>query len=95
MWVLLALGAGLLQSVRNGFARSLSGAISPVLNSWARFAFNLPFSTTLVSILVLSRGAPETSFRFYWKESEVVRQIPGMVLTLAGIVLVLMGGRAS
>jgi drug/metabolite transporter (DMT)-like permease len=65
MWVLLALGAGLLQSARNGFARSLAGSISPVLNSWARFAFNLPFSTTLVSILVLARGAPLTSPRFY------------------------------
>jgi drug/metabolite transporter (DMT)-like permease len=30
-----------------------------------------------------------------WKESEVVRQIPGMVLTLAGILLVLVEGRAS
>jgi drug/metabolite transporter (DMT)-like permease len=65
MWVLLALGAGLLQSARNGFARSLVGSISPVLNSWARFSFNLPLSTTLVSILVLARGAPLTSPRFY------------------------------
>jgi drug/metabolite transporter (DMT)-like permease len=65
MWVLLALGAGLLQSARNGFARSLVGSISPVLNSWARFAFNLPFSTTLVAVLVLARGAPTASLRFY------------------------------
>jgi drug/metabolite transporter (DMT)-like permease len=65
MWVLLALGAGLLQSARNAFARSLVGSISPVLNSWARFAFNLPFSTTLVLVLVLARGAPETSPRFF------------------------------
>jgi drug/metabolite transporter (DMT)-like permease len=65
MWVLLALWAGLLQSARNGFARSLAGSISPVLNSWARFAFNLPFSTTLVSILVLAGETPSTSSRFY------------------------------
>jgi drug/metabolite transporter (DMT)-like permease len=65
MWVLLALGAGLLQSARNGFARSLAGSISPVLNSWARFAFNLPFSTALFSILLLARGAPSTSPRFF------------------------------
>jgi drug/metabolite transporter (DMT)-like permease len=65
MWVFLALGAGLLQSARNAFARSLVGSISPVLNSWARFAFNLPFSTTLVTVLVLARGAPSTSPRFF------------------------------
>jgi drug/metabolite transporter (DMT)-like permease len=65
MWIFLALGAGLLQSARNGFARSLSGAISPVLNSWARFCFNLPFSTALAAVLTLARGAPETSIRFY------------------------------
>jgi hypothetical protein len=63
MWVLLALGAGLLQSARNGFARSLVGSISPVL----------------YSLLI-------------WKESEVSRQVPGMALTLVGIVLVLLGG---
>ena len=65
MWVFLALGAGLLQSARNAFARSLVGSISPVLNSWARFAVNLPFSTTLVLVLVLARGAPATSPRFF------------------------------
>jgi len=65
MWVFLALSAGLLQSARNGFARSLAGSISPVLNSWARFAFNLPLSTTLAAILILTRGAPLTSPRFY------------------------------
>jgi drug/metabolite transporter (DMT)-like permease len=65
MWVLLALGAGLLQSARNAFARSLVGSISPVLNSWARFTFNLPFSTTLVAVLVIARGAPATSPRFF------------------------------
>lgn len=63
MWVLLALGAGLLQSARNGFARSLVGSISPVL----------------YSLLI-------------WKESGVSRQVPGMALTLVGIVLVLLGG---
>lgn len=65
MWPVLAFGAGLLQSARNGFARSLSGKISPILNSWARFAFNLPFSTTLVAALMLLRGVPEASFRYF------------------------------
>ncbi len=65
MWFVLALSAGLLQSGRNAFARSLSGVISPPLNSWARFAFNLPLSFSLVALLVLLHGAPHTSSRYF------------------------------
>ncbi len=65
MWVLLALLAGLLQSARNGLARSLVEAVSPLLNSWSRFAFNLPFSTTLIVVLSIHLGVPSTSLRFY------------------------------
>ena len=65
MWVSLALGAGLLQSARNGLARSLAGAISPALNSWSRFAFNLPFSILLFSSLVSANGLPSMSPRYY------------------------------
>ncbi len=65
LWIPLALTAGVLQSFRNGFARSLSGAISPALNSWSRFAFNLPFSILLVSALFALNGFPSTSPRYY------------------------------
>jgi drug/metabolite transporter (DMT)-like permease len=65
MWVALALAASLAQSARNAFARSLSGRISPVLNSWSRFAFNLPFSSTLFLTLVSLRGFPYVSRRYY------------------------------
>ena len=65
LWIPLALAAGVLQSVRNGLARSLSGAISPVLNSWSRFAFNLPFSTLLFAALVAANGFPSVSPRYY------------------------------
>ncbi len=65
LWVPLALSAGLFQSVRNGLARSLSGAISPALNSWSRFAFNLPFSTLLFTALVVADGFPAVSPRYY------------------------------
>ena len=61
LWVPLALAAGALQSVRNGFACSLSGAISPALNSWSRFFFNLPFSFLLFSALVAANGFPSVS----------------------------------
>ncbi len=64
-WVFLAFGAGLLQSGRNGLARSLSGVVSPALNSWSRFAFNLPFSTALITVLFATRGVLQVSPLFF------------------------------
>lgn len=66
LWIALALGAGITQSVRNGLARSLSGAISPALNSWSRFAFNLPFSILLVSFLSGLNGVPTVSGSYFF-----------------------------
>jgi drug/metabolite transporter (DMT)-like permease len=65
MWILLSLSAGVLQSVRNGLARSIAGRVSPTLNSWARFAFNLPFSTLLVGLVTALNGAPESNAIYY------------------------------
>lgn len=65
MWVVLSLVAGSFQAARNGFARSLAGKISPALNSWARFTFNLPFSTLLVAALASQLGTPRLSVFFY------------------------------
>lgn len=64
MWVAISLFAGLCQSVRNALARSLSGKASPALISWARFAFNLPFSTALLGWLYLWQGLLQLSSRF-------------------------------
>lgn len=61
LWVALSLAAGLFQSARNGLAKSLAGALSPTLISWARFAFNLPFSTLLFTVLVGLHGFPRVS----------------------------------
>lgn len=60
MWILLALGAGLLQGARNAFARSLPGAISPVLNSLAYVeAVGEGESVAAVAYsLVLVQGSP-------------------------------------
>ena len=49
MWVVIALGAGVLQTVRNGLARSLSGVLPATVVSWSRFAFNLPFAAALIA----------------------------------------------
>ncbi len=64
MWIEITLLAGCLQTIRNSVAKSLAGKISPALNSWSRFTFNLPFSVLLVSLLVYQRGLPGTSFTF-------------------------------
>lgn len=64
MWVALALTAGTAQAARNAFARSLAGKVSPGLNSWARFTFNLPFVTALVAVLLLTQPLPQLSWSF-------------------------------
>ncbi|MEL6984006.1 MAG: EamA family transporter, partial [Actinomycetota bacterium] len=65
--MLVSLGAGVLQTARNGLARSLSGILPATLLSWARFAFNLPFAALLVVALYLlgTDGAPTLSMRFF------------------------------
>jgi drug/metabolite transporter (DMT)-like permease len=60
MWAELSLAAGSLQTARNALARSLVGRASPALVSWARFAFNLPFSLALVAWLRLRSGSAAT-----------------------------------
>ncbi len=65
MWVELSLLAGALQTARNGVARSLSPLATPVLISWSRFAFNLPFSAALVAVLWARSGAVELPPRFF------------------------------
>ena len=65
MWVEIALAASVLQTTRNALARSLSDQISPALNSWSRFAFNLPFALALVGGLAVLAPLPELSWVFF------------------------------
>lgn len=65
MWVEIAVAGSVLQTTRNALARSLSDKISPALNSWSRFAFNLPFSSALVLGLALFLPLPELSWVFF------------------------------
>jgi drug/metabolite transporter (DMT)-like permease len=65
VWVFVSLAAGSFQTARNGLARSLSLQLPAVVLSWARFAFNLPFSAGLVVVLALTTGeGPSLSGRF-------------------------------
>lgn len=67
MWVVISLAAGVLQTARNGLARSLSGVLPHTMVSWARFAFNLPFAAALVLAWygLGSEAAPVLSARFF------------------------------
>ena len=65
LWAVLALGAGTLQTARNAISRSFAFELSPALNTWARFAFNLPFSGSLCVTLCLLHGAPALPAGFF------------------------------
>lgn len=84
MWIVLALAAGTLQTVRNSLAHGISRQISPALNSWSRFGFNLPFSTLLVAALVATRGVPAYSTAFFlYCLGTAITQLVGNVALVA------------
>ena len=64
-WIELSLAGGCLQTARNALSKSLVGQISPTLNSWSRFAFNLPLSTLLMLGLLMWVGVPRLSPPFF------------------------------
>ncbi len=65
MWVELSLLAGCLQTLRNAVARSLARTVPASLNSWARFAFNLPFAALLALGAAVRLGAPALPRAFF------------------------------
>ena len=84
MWVELSLAAGLFQTVRNSISRSLASQISPALNSWSRFAFNLPFSLALVAVLVGRGGLPALPPAFFgFAAATAVTQLLGNLALVA------------
>ena len=84
MWVYLALTAGTAQAARNAFARSLAGKVSPALNSWARFTFNLPFTVPLLVVLLALYPAPQLSAVFFaYCAATALAQLLGNVALIA------------
>ncbi|MEE8585605.1 MAG: DMT family transporter [Acidobacteriota bacterium] len=80
MWILIAICAASFQTVRNTLARSIVGQVSPALNSWARFAFNLPFSAFLLLLVSLWHGSLKTPAGFYaWCFGTAAAQLVGNV----------------
>ncbi len=61
LWVWIALATGCAQTARNILARSMVGEISAPLNSWARFAFMLPWLFPVVTFFVMRSGMPQVS----------------------------------
>ena len=84
-WVWLALLAGSFQTLRNALASSLARQISPWLNSWSRFAFNLPLSGSLVLYLGLSFGWPRltASFLLYCALTGITQLLANVLLIAA------------
>ena len=65
LWVVLAIGAALAQTVRNSVAQSVAFHIPAVLNSWARFTFCLPWTALACLIVVLQLGVPRLPLAFF------------------------------
>jgi drug/metabolite transporter (DMT)-like permease len=83
-WVVISLTAAGFQTARNSFARSLVGHVSPALNSWSRFAFNLPFSVLLAATLIGLHGWPNLPiFFFAYCLATAVTQLLGNVALVA------------
>ncbi|ETX03169.1 MAG: hypothetical protein ETSY1_00975 [Candidatus Entotheonella factor] len=61
LWVWIALGTGFAQTTRNTIARSMTREISAPLNSWARFAFMLPWLFPMAAFFVMHSGMPQVS----------------------------------
>ncbi|MGY8737420.1 MAG: EamA family transporter [bacterium] len=64
LWVVLALGGGVAQTLRNVTAQTISSDISATLNSWSRFTFCLPYAALAAITLGIKDGWPELSSTF-------------------------------
>lgn len=84
MWAEIAFTAGCLQTVRNACSRSLAGKVSPLLNSWSRFAFNLPLALPVTALLVSRYGWPQLPLAFFgYCGATAVTQILGNIALVA------------
>lgn len=83
MWYMFALAAGSLQVVRNAASRRLAGEVSAGLNSWARFAFNLPWALAFAALVSQGLPPPKLSPGFF-----VACLLGGVGQLLANVALV-------
>jgi drug/metabolite transporter (DMT)-like permease len=84
MWILLSIAAGTLQTIRNAFAKDIAHAVTPALNSWARFAFNLPWATAVAGLGVATLGLPALTPAFFaWCLAAGLGQLLGNMALVA------------
>ncbi len=80
MWILIAICAASFQTSRNVLARGIVREVSPALNTWARFAFNLPLSALVLLLISLWQGSLRTPAGFYaWCFGTAAAQLLGNV----------------
>ena len=83
MWFLFAIAGGSLQAVRNAVSKGLSARVSAPLNSWARFAFNLPWACACTVLVSWDEPSPRLSLNFF-----LACLVAGIAQLLANIALV-------
>jgi len=85
LWIPITLAAAALQTARNAFQRSLTGALSPLGATYTRFLFGFPFAALYAAtVLAASDGpAPAPGPAFYgWATLGGVAQIFGTACLL-------------
>ena len=58
LWIPITLAAAALQTARNAFQRSLTGALSPLGATYTRFVFGFPFAALYAALVLAASDAP-------------------------------------
>ena len=83
MWILFAVAAGTLQTLRNVVSQRIAQSMPAELNSWGRFTFALPWALLAVALLSLKRAQPVLSVAFL-----LTCAVAGLGQLLANVALV-------
>ena len=85
LWIPITIAAAALQTARNAFQRSLTGALSPLGATYTRFLFGFPFAALYASVVWIASDAPAPNAPaafFGWVALGGVAQILGTACLL-------------
>lgn len=85
LWIPITIAAAALQTARNAFQRSLTGALSPLGATYTRFLFGFPFAVLYAACVFAATGTPvpvPPAAFFAWVTLGGVAQIVGTALLL-------------